>query len=815
MRAPLSWLKEHAQIPDSLRSTEIADAFIRVGFEVEEIIYQGRDLTGPLVIGQVISIEEIADSKKPIRFVGLDCGEGATRFVICGATNFLVGDLVVVALPGAILPGNFAISARQTYGKTSDGMICSSRELALSEEHSGIIVVQHAEAKIGDDATQTLDINDVIFDISVNPDRGYALSIRGLAREIAAALNVAFIDPADSPAKLKFVDTGKGVKPVLKAGATQFYLRTLGDFNPKAVTPLWLSRRIEKMGMRPISLAVDITNYVMLELGQPLHAFDAEKISGDLSIGHIKNAQKFTTLDGQIRDLDSEDLVVMDDKHPLALAGTMGGQDSQIRESTTSIVIEAACFDPTAIARNSRRHKISSEASRRFERSVDPLMAQLASGRCAQLLIEFGGARHIQSLDTGAAISTSSVKIDPTYIARTLGVDVAPQEIRRILTVMGCNVSPDFVITPPSWRADLNQPADFAEEVARMIGYESIPSILPPRPKQASLTPPQKRRRVFAASLAAQGLSEIQTFPFTNDSIIASMGYSGERASTYRLANPMSEEFPVLRTHLLPGLAAVAQRNIGRGAKDIAIFEIGSIFRNSQALSRAISPATDRKPSEKELENIFKSVPQQHLHLGALLAGKIEGESWRGKARSFDLYDAIAHVERLLELSNLSALQERSDFAPWHPGRCVEFIVEGKAVAHAGELHPRVVAQFSLPARAVAFVINLDALPVAPIVRAQSVAPMPPAIQDVALIVDSTVRARDVENALREGAGALLESITLFDRYEKLADGKISLAFTLVFRSPDRTLTGDEISAMREAATHRALVVCGAVVRTA
>ncbi len=815
MRAPLSWLKEFASIPASLSAEAISDAFIRVGFEVEEIIHQGADLSGPLVTGQVLSIEEITEFKKPIRYVGLDCGEDVTRYVICGATNFAVGDLVVVALPGAVLPGGFAIAARETYGKISDGMIASSRELGLSEDHTGIMVLPPQSASIGADPTTVLEISDVIFEIAVNPDRGYALSIRGLAREIAGALGVAFKDPVDALRTLKFEDSGVGVKPKVETGASIFYCRTLGNYNPKSTTPLWMRRRIEKMGMRSISLAVDITNYVMLELGQPLHAFDADKISGDLRIGCIKKSQQFETLDGQMREVTSEDLLVMDDKAPLAIAGTMGALKSEISETTTRLAVEAVRFDSIAIAKNSRHHKLSTEASRRFERSVDPELAELASARCANLLIELGGALHIATLSAGSAVLPQAVHLEPTHASKVLGVEVSTETVSEILHLIGCVVDSKFSVTPPSWRWDLTQPADFVEEIARLIGYDKIPSVLPPKPLHASLSPSQKRQRAMSASLAAQGLSEVQTFPFTNDALILSMGYVGDRASTYRLANPMSEDLPVLRTHLLPGLAQVAARNIGRGAKDIAIFEIGAIFRKSKELIPAISPKLDHKPGSKIIADIFESVPSQPIHLAAILAGKVETESWRGKARSFDLHDAIAHVERLLEMANLTWSLERSDFAPWHPGRCVEFLIDGKAVAHAGELHPRVVAQFSLPPRSVAFVVNLDALPATPLVRAKSVASMPAAFQDVALVVDDTVSARDVESALREGAGELLESITLFDRYEKVGDGKVSLAFTLVFRSLERTLTGEEVSGMREAATLSAFTKCGAIVRTA
>ena len=815
MRAPRSWLKEFAAIPASLSSDEIADAFIRVGFEVEEIIETGADLTGPLVIGAVVSIEEMTEFKKPIRFVGVDCGEGTSRFVICGAFNFKVGDLVVVALPGAVLPGGFVIAQRETYGKISDGMICSSRELALSDEHSGIMVIAPSAANVGDDAIALLEITDTIFDIAVNPDRGYALSIRGLAREIAGALGLSYTDPVEALRSCEFEESGIGVKPILEAGASVLYLTTLGNYNPHSSTPLWMIRRLEKMGMRSISLAVDITNYVMLELGQPMHAFDRSEITGDVRIGRLKTGESFTTLDSQERRISPDDVVVMDDKRTLAIAGIMGGAGSEINELTTELVIEAARFDPMAIAKSSRRHKLSTEASRRFERSVDASLAQFASVRCTQLLIEFAGAVHIQTRSSGKPVYAPIVQLDPEYISRVLGIDVAAEKIREILTILGCDVDADFNVDPPSWRWDLTQPADFVEEVARMLGYESIPSILPPRPLHASLTAAQKRRRAIALSLAAQGLSEVQTFPFTNDALIASMGYVAERAATYRLANPMSEDNPVLRTHLLPGLAQVAQRNFGRGAKDIAIFEIASIFRNSQDLGPAISPELGTKPSDKIIADIYASVPVQHLHLGALLGGKIERESWRGKARAFDHNDAIAHVERILELSNLTYSLKRSDFAPWHPGRCVEFIIDGRPVAHAGELHPRVVAQFSLPLRSVAFVINLDALPQTPMVRAQSVAVMPPATQDVSLIVDTSILAGDIEAALREGAGELLESITLFDRYAAIGEGKVSLAFTLTFRAPDRTLTGDEVSIMREAATAIAVRRFGAEVRTA
>jgi phenylalanyl-tRNA synthetase beta chain len=818
MRAPLSWIKEFVDIPASTTPEQISDGLIRVGFEVEEIIRQGADLTGPLVFAKVLSIEEITEFKKPIRYVGIDCGEKETRYVICGATNFAVGDLVVAALPGAVLPGNFAIGARETYGKTSNGMICSARELGLGDDHSGIMTFAVGTVKIGDDAIAGLMINDVIFDVAVNPDRGYALSIRGIAREVAGSLGLKFTDPVDALRGLTFTETGKGVTAKIadKSTASVFYLRTLSHFDPSATTPLWMRRRIEKMGMRSISLVVDVTNYVMLELGQPLHAFDKSKIKGGLTIKRAGKAQPFTTLDGQVRQLDPDDLMVCDDVQPLALAGTMGGASSEISETTTEIALEAVRFDPICVAKNSRRHKLSSEASRRLERSVDPSLAEFASARFVQLLTENSSAIHVATVIDGQPRFAPTAKLDPAYISRILGVEVSPATIAQVLRTIGCDVNEKtFEVDPPSWRSDLLTAADFTEEVARMIGYDKIPSILPPRPLHASLTPTQKRRRAVAQMLASRGLAEVQTFPFTNQETIDSMGFIGERAATYRIANPMSEEFPLMRVHLVPGLIEVAQRNISRGAKDFAIFEMGSIFRSSQKLVPFISPDISKRPDQKVIDQIFASVPQQPYHVAGLLVGKVENEDWQGKARAYTWHDAIAYAQDILQLCNLQWTVKRSDFAPWHPGRCAELIVDGKAVAHAGELHPRIVAQYGLPERSVAFAVGLSALPDSHLVRPSTVGTMPAALQDVALIVDAKVTAAEVESALRTGAGELLESITLFDRYDKLGDGKISLAFSLVFRAPDRTLTGAEVTEMREAAVAAAVKATGAVLRTA
>jgi phenylalanyl-tRNA synthetase beta chain len=386
-----------------------------------------------------------------------------------------------------------------------------------------------------------------------------------------------------------------------------------------------------------------------------------------------------------------------------------------------------------------------------------------------------------------------------------------------MLELIGCAVEVSgtkLLVTPPTWRTELFTPADLTEEVARNIGYDKIPSILPPRVNAAELTPSQKRKRLLAQTLVGRGYAEVLSFPFVNADQISKLGFVGPRAASYKLANPMSEDFPWLRPHLLPGLLDAAKRNIGRGFKDFALFETGVIFRKSIELETGLFPAIGSRPDKEALEKIFQSVPTQLSFVCGVLVGKTGSESWRSKARSYDWADAIGEVETLLRLMNLEWTVVRSDLAPWHPGRCAEFIVNGKAVAHAGELHPRVVSDYGLPARSSAWGINLDALPETPLVTPKPVGVMPPAVQDIALVVDSLVSASSVQAALIEGAGELLESITLFDRYEAVGEGKVSLAFTLVFRALDRTLTAAEVSEYREAAAAVALNKCGASVRS-
>ena len=818
MKIPLSWLKEYVTLPAKITSEQISQAFVKVGFEIESIEEQGADLKGPLVVGKVLSIEELSEHKKPIRFVGLDVGEKKTRYVICGARNFKVNDLVVVALPGALLPGDFKISARETYGKISDGMICSAKEIGISDEHAGIIVLQ--EGKIGQDAIALLDVRDVIFDVSVNPDRGYAMSVRGLARELAGSLQVKYVDPADPKIAKKF---GKNSNPKAvsvkiedKSGADQIYIRTLDQVNVKKSTPLWMQRRIEKCGMRSISLAVDITNYVMLELGQPLHAFDAQYIMGGLRVVRAGKFTKLTTLDKVDRKLDPDNLLIADAKTPLALAGTMGGLTSEVSNLTTKIALEAAHFDPLSISRNSRSHNLSSEASRRMERNTDPALAEIASARATQLLIDLADAKYVGTSQAGSPIKNRKVKISQTQISKYLGFPYTAKQVKSALLLIGCKVAGSgdlLTVEVPTWRPDLINFADFAEEIARLNSYDLIPATLPTGKDGARLNDMQYRKRAVAISLANQGFTEVINYPFVSQEMVDLLGFTGDRAKSFKIANPMSEEFPLLRTHLLPGLLTTAVRNIGRGSKNLAIFEIGTIFRNTTPLGKAVNPGISKRPSEKVIKDIYDGVPKQMLFVGAVVTGETILSDWQGSGSKFNWSDAIAKAEEIIESTGNDYEIFSSDLAPWHPGRCAELRVNGKPVAHAGELHPRVITALNLPERSCAFAVILSVLPSAGVTKAPAIWSFPAVVQDVALVVESKISAADLTAAIKQGAGPLLESIVLFDRYDQMAGNKVSLAFTLTFRASDRTLTSDEVALYRDQAIAQAAKSVGAVLR--
>ncbi len=830
MRAPLSWLREYVDLPAGVTASDLAHRLTALGLKLEAL--HGADVTGPLVVGRVLSYaDEPQRNGRTIRWCRLDVGpvhndpEGG-RGIVCGASNFDEHDLVVVALPGAVLPGGFAISARKTYGHVSDGMICSVKELGIGEDHTGILVLtgEEAEAKPGDDAVALLGLDDEVLELEINPDRAYALSLRGVAREAALAYGVDFADPArrDAPPR------GSGVQPVRvedPAGCPVFVARTVTGFDPAAPSPRWLARRVQLAGMRSISLAVDVSNYVMLELGQPNHTYDADQLTGAIVVRRARDGERLTTLDGVDRALTPEDLLIADERQPIGLAGVMGGAATEISGRTTRIVVEAAHFDPVTVFRGQRRHKLPSEASRRFERGVDPLLPQSAADRVAHLLVELGGG----TVEPGATYAgepppSPEVTIPGDLAARVTGMPIDAETSVRALRAVGCTVVTGrdaglLTAEVPSWRPDLTDPYDLVEEVARVVGYTHVPSVLPAAPPGRGLTRAQRLRRRAGRTLAGLGLVEVKTYPFVGQAAFDALGLPADdgRRRTVRIANPLSDEEPALTTTLLPGLLRVAARNVGRGLPDGGVFEVAAVFWPSSSGAGAPVLPVDRRPSDAEVTALEEALPWQPRHVGAVLVGEREASGWWGPGRPAGWADAV-QVARVLAAGLGAELEvEQGGAAPWHPGRCARLLVGGVETGFAGELHPAVCARFGLPPRAAALELDLDALVEAAtdVPQAPAFSTMPVAKEDVALVVDDRVPAADVERALREGGGALLESVRLFDVYTgpQVGEGRKSLAFALRFRAPDRTLTEEDTGAARRAAVAVAAERCGAVQR--
>ncbi|MFJ8992598.1 phenylalanine--tRNA ligase subunit beta [Streptomyces sp. NPDC102279] len=834
MRVPLSWLREYVDLPATETGRDVQAKLISAGLEVESVEQLGADLKGPLVVGQVLTIEELTEFKKPIRFctvaVGTANGTGEPQEIVCGARNFAVGDKVVVVLPGAVLPGNFAIAARKTYGKTSHGMICSGDELGMGDDGSGGIIVLPPEAEVGTDAIELLQLVDEVLDIAVTPDRGYALSMRGVARETAIAYGLPLRDPAllDVPGPNAF---GYPVRVSDPMGCDRFTARTVTGLDPDAHSPIWLRRRLQKAGMRPISLAVDITNYVMLELGQPLHAYDRSRVQGTIGVRRAEQGEKLTTLDGVKRTLNAADLVITDDRGPIGLAGVMGGANTEIDDTegtTTEVVVEAAHFDAISIARTARRHKLASEASKRFERGVDPQAASAAAQRTVDLLVLLaGGTADAGVTEVITPSAPHSITIPANHPDKVAGVDYGRETVVRRLQQVGCDVygQDELIVTVPSWRPDLTDPNDLAEEVIRLEGYENLPSTLPKPPAGLGLTDRQRLHRRAGRALAGAGYVETPNYPFMGEQVLDQFGLAGDdpNRKVVKLVNPLSDEEPALRTTLLPGLLQALRRNDGRGSHDLALFETGLVFHPRAELRVAGRLPVDRRPTDEEIASLTAALPVQPRHAAVVLAGAREQAGWWGKGRPADWADAIEAARVLAREAGTELLVRSGQYGPWHPGRCAELavVVDGtqRVIGHAGELHPRVLKALGLPARTCAMELDLDTLEEASSghPKGPKISTFPVATQDVALVVDKAVPHADVEAALREGAGELLESIRLFDEYEseQLGGDRKSLAYALRFRADDRTLTVDEASAARDAAVALAAERTGAVLRGA
>ncbi len=834
MRIPLSWLREFAAVPADATAEAVLADLVTVGFEEEAVHRPVDELKGPIVVGQVLSVvKEPQSNGKTINWCQVRVvpegaeqtltGEGidpsGVQGIVCGAHNFAEGDKVVVTLPGALLPGNFAITPRKTYGHLSAGMIASVRELGIGEDHDGILVLSTLglDPEVGSDALELLGLYDEAAEINVTPDRGYAFSLRGVAREYAHATGTKFTDPAGAVTVPEASGPGYPVRledraPIYgRPGCDRFVARTVRGVDPTRPTPPWMAARLRLAGMRSISLIVDISNYVMLELGQPLHFYDLDRLSGDIVVRRAAEGEKLKTLDDKERALDQGDLLITDASGPIGIAGVMGGAATEVSAATANVLIESAHFEEVSIGRSRRRHRLPSEASKRFERGVDWHVADIAAQRAVELIVQLaGGTADTTATDVGTAPEPRRIGLPEGFPARLIGLDFTPEQITGTLEDLGATVTAHdggHEVVPPSWRPDLETREDLTEEIIRLVGFDKIPSSLPTAPPGRGLTRLQQQRRRLLNALAAAGLTEVLSYPFVSKASNDTFGSAeeGVPARAVKLANPLSAELGYLRTSVLPGLLDVVRRNISRGFRDLALMETGLVFLPGESMGTGSIPPLGVRPPEEVLDALYEGIPYQPQLVAAVFTGH-EAPAGPGLApRAWDWADAVDAVRLMGEVTGVDLVVEQGAHQAFHPGRTARIrLRSGEVLGHAGELHPKLTAASDLPARTVALEINADLLfEAAPdVIVARDLSAFPASTQDVALVVGDDVPSSAVLEALREGAGDLLEDLSLFDVYSGpgIDEGKKSLAFALRFRAPDRTLTAEEASAARGSA---------------
>lgn len=784
MKVSLRWMKDYLELPTE-DPVELADVFASLGHEVEGFEVLTPSFRG-VVVGRVEEVRPHPDADR-IRVCVVDAGEGPTQ-IVCGAWNFEAGAVVPVAVPGATLDGgNFTIEQRPIRGVVSHGMICSSRELGLGDDHEGIMVLDPS-LPLGTDLVNHVELPDVVFDLSITPNRPDAMSMIGLARDLSAHFRVPIKMPDTSdPGGAGTV----GVRVTIADDrCVRFTARQVEgvDVGP---SPHWMQQRLARAGMRAISNVVDISNYVMLELGQPTHAFDLDRVrEGEIVVRAAFPGESLRTLDGIDRVLDPSHLVVADAEAASSLAGTMGGEGSEVSADTTSVLVEVAAWDAPTVMKMSRGLDLRSEASARFERGVDPNLPPAANHRMCRLLVELAGGRIVGDLmdEYPQPVAPWTVELAPAEVARTLGPGVAVPEMVDLLRRLRFEVveGDPLIVTVPTFRPDVHRAIDLVEEIARLRGYGSFESTLPAG-AGGGLGPEQRRERRLRTILLGAGLGEAQTFSFHGADALARMGLPAEdrRREAIRVRNPLREEESLLRTTLLPGLLGSARYNLSHGNGNVSLFEIGRVFFN--------------EPSPE-----LGQVPDQPMRVGFVMVGRTDVGSVHQPSNRVDFFHSTAVVRLLAEQMQLGKCEFLPvDHPPLHPARGAVVRVDGVAVGYVGELHPRVARSWELPGR-----VAVGELELAPLVADRGLwqfaepSVYPPSDFDLAFEVPGEMTAAALMAVVEEGAGPLLEFISIFDEFTggTLGAGHKSLAFRLRLRAADRTLTGEEVAVARAGA---------------
>ncbi|MGE7661631.1 phenylalanine--tRNA ligase subunit beta [Peribacillus sp. NPDC097197] len=782
------WLQEYVDL-SGINATELADKITKSGIEVEGVEKKSEGLKG-IVIGHVLEREQHPNADKLNKCL-VDIGAEAPVQIVCGAPNVDKGQKVAVATVGAVLPGNFKIKKAKLRGEESHGMICSLQELGfeskiVSKDYATGIFVFPNDVEVGKDALEELGLSDEVLELGLTPNRSDALSMLGVAYEVGAILgrDVKWPVIEKEEATEKATDY-INIKVEAKEDNPLYIAKIIKDVKV-GPSPLWMQTRLMSAGIRPHNNVVDITNYILLEYGQPLHAFDYDRLgSKEIVIRKANEAEKIVTLDETERTLSPDHLVITNGTEPVAIAGVMGGANSEVKNDTTTVIIESAYFAGTVVRKASKDHGLRSEASARFEKGVDPARVREAGERAAQLIAQYAGGTILQ----GTA-EVDELTMEPAVISITLekintllGTDMSVAEVESIFKRLQFGVALDnetFTITVPTRRGDITIEADLVEEAARLYGYDNIPATLPVgAATPGQLTDYQMKRRKVRRTLEGAGLYQAVTYSLTSEDKAAQFALNAR--DSIRLAMPMSEERSQLRLSIVPQLLEVVKYNNARQLDSLALYEIGSVFfkKDNQEL-----------PEEKE-------------HVAGVITGLWESQPWQGEKKSVDFYVAKGVIEAIFDTLGLTdqISYRQAEIKDMHPGRTAEVLLHGEVIGFIGQVHPTVQKDLDIKETYI-FELSFKAMAeaeVAPIAY-QTIPRYPSTTRDIALVVEQAAKAGDIQNIILEAGGKLLKEVNIFDLYEgeKMEEGKKSIAFSLKYFDPERTLTDEDITKAHE-----------------
>ena len=793
MKFSENWLRQH--IPTAASRDQLVATLTAIGLEVEEVTALGESLDG-VIAGRIIKASPHPEADR-LQICEVDAGAAGTVQIVCGAPNARAGLVAPLATVGAVLPGGMKIKPAKLRGVESFGMLCSARELGIDSDGSGLLELP-ADAAVGQPVVQVLGLPDASIEIKLTPNRADCFGIRGIAFDVAAATGGAVV-PFEVEPVAPANDAALAVELSAGADAPRYCGRVIQGVDAAAATPAWMAERLRRSGVRPVSLLVDVTQYVMLELGQPMHAFDRAALSGPVGVRRARAGESLQLLDGREVALDEQFLLVTDADRPVALAGIMGGLDTRVTGSSRDIFLEAAHFAPAAIAGRSRRLGLHTDAAHRFERGVDPGLPREAIEYATRLIMEVAGGLPGPVVETELVEHLSApapILLRRARVARVLGMTIADADISRILGALGLAVetaADGWLVTPPSRRFDLEIEEDLIEEVARIHGYDAIPVRLPAG--AAPLQVPSETRVAEGTArrhLASRGFLEAINYAFVDSALLADWTLE---EGVVPLANPLSAELGVMRTSLLPGLVAALGRNAARQQSRVRLFELGNVFARTA--------------------DGFSHVPR----VAAVASGTARGEQWNGEGHSVGFHDLLGDLSSLAALAR-AELECRPARAPWaHPGRCAEvFRVDGGQEVRIGwvaELHPRLLKALEIDTGVVVFEADLVPLLARPLPKAGNRSKYPSVRRDLAFVVPQAVSWGQLAGCVRGAAGSILRDLVLFDVYQGkgVETGCKSLAMGLILQEESRTLTDADVDAVVASVTAALQREHGATIR--